>query len=314
MTINIPKLEQYKQDDALATESGNDIIRVFTMNIWNFQGEYRERQRLLRSGIHSLNPDLIAFQEAGYDGNRHQVREMLDGLNYNIIHQFDGLTYLPGSDGCAIASRWPVRLLEVVSLQITDHSKGYPYAALISLVEAPKPVGPFIFVCAKPSWELNREYERELQAVELTKAIERHVDRADPPPIVAGDFDATPESASIRFLTGKQSLHGMSVHFRDAWEEAGDGTTGYTWTYKNDSARGVINNCFQDQRHERRIDYIFLGSPHDCNRRACVRDARVVLDTPDAGVWPSDHYAVYAQIEMCNPALNLAELTNNNCT
>jgi len=60
----------------------------------------------------------------------------------------------------------------------------------------------------------------------------------------------------------------------------------------------VIDRCFQDRGHERRIDYIFLGSPHDYARRACIREARVVLDEPAAGVWPSDHYAVFAEIEV----------------
>jgi len=132
----------------------------------------------------------------------------------------------------------------------------------------------------------------------VAKAIVRHADRAGAPPIVAGDFDATPDSASIRFLTGRQSLGGMSVHLRDAWAEAGNGRPGYTWTYRNGSAREVITRHFQDRRHERRIDYIFLGSPHDSARPACVRDTRVVLDRPRASVWPSDHFAVYAEIEV----------------
>jgi len=276
--------------------TGNGVVRVFTMNVWNFDGEYTTRQQLLRSGIAELTPDLLAFQEAGYDGQRDQVREMLDGLDYHVLHQFDGLVERPGRDGCAIASRWPMELLEAVPLQVTADAKAYPYAALLVRVQTPAPVGPLLFACAKPSWELNREYERELQAVELAKAIARHSDRSNAPAVVAGDFDATPDSASIRFMTGKQSLGGMSVHYRDAWAEAGDGTAGYTWTFRNGSARGVIDRCFQDRRHERRIDYLFLGSPHDTARHACIREARVVLDTPSGTVWPSDHYAVYAEI------------------
>jgi endonuclease/exonuclease/phosphatase family metal-dependent hydrolase len=60
----------------------------------------------------------------------------------------------------------------------------------------------------------------------------------------------------------------------------------------------VIAQCFQDRHHERRIDYIFLDSPHEYRKRASIRDARVVLETPEKGVWPSDHYAVYAEIEV----------------
>lgn len=273
-------------------------IRVLTMNIWNFDGEYKARQRLLREGIRDLAPDLLAFQEAGCDGNRDQVRDMLDGLGYHVIHQFDGQTHRPGRDGCAIASRWPVAWLETVNLQVTSLARAYPYAAILVRTHVPAPVGPLLFACTKPSWELNREYERELQAVALVKAIARHADRNHAPTIVAGDYDATPDSASIRFMTGRQSLDGLSVHYRDTWAEAGDGTEGYTWTFRNGSAAGVIDRCFQDKRHERRIDYIFLGSPHDYTRRAVISKARVVLDKPDNGVWPSDHYAVFAEISV----------------
>jgi len=273
-------------------------LRVFTMNIWNFQGDYGARQRLLRAGVQQLQPDLLAFQEAGYDGSRDQVRDTLDGLGYHVIHQFDGSTTPPGNDACAIAARWPMELLEIVSLQVPPHAAAYSYAALVTRVQVPEPVGPVVFVCAKPSWELNREYERERQAVILAKAVAGHADASGIPPIIAGDFDATPDSASIRFLTGRQSLEGLSVHFRDAWAEAGDGTPGYTWTYLNGSARGVIEAHFHDRQHERRIDYIFLGSPHDSARRACIRKARVVLDEPEDNVWASDHYAVYAEIDI----------------
>lgn len=274
------------------------VIRVFTMNIWNFDGKYEARQRLLRAGIEELDPDLLAFQEAGCDGHRDQVRAMLDGLDYQIIHQFDGPAGGQGRDGCAVASRWPMEWLETVNLRVSPQAQAYPYAALLVRVRAPEPMGPILFVCAKPSWELNREYERELQAVELVKAVRRHARLSDLPPILAGDFDATPDSASVRFLTGRQSLGGLSVHFRDAWAEAGDGTPGYTWTYRNGSAREVIGRCFQDRRHQRRIDYVFLGSPHESARRAAVRTARVVLRSPRAGVWASDHYAVFAEIEV----------------
>ena len=72
---------------------------------------------------------------------------------------------------------------------------------------------------AKPSWDFNSERERELQAVALTRVVARHAPPEGFPPIVAGDFDATPDSASIRFLTGKQSLAGMSVYYADAWQD-----------------------------------------------------------------------------------------------
>jgi len=44
--------------------------------------------------------------------------------------------------------------------------------------------------------------------------------------ILAGDFDAAPDSSSIRFWTGRQSLDGISVAYQDAWEAVHPGDAG----------------------------------------------------------------------------------------
>jgi len=269
------------------------LLRVLSMNIWTFSAPYEKRMKLLRAGVERLSPDLMAFQEAGYADGRHQVAELLDGLNYHIIHQFEYGVSLGRDNGCCIASRWPMKEVSVVPLNVTENAQRYPYCLLIARVSAPTPVDEILFVCAKPSWEWNREYERELQAVILAETVLSRTNPSDFPPIIAGDFDATPEHASIRFLSGKQSLAGKSVHFRDAWAEAGDGTGGYTWSWQN----GYTANRLHQRHHCRRIDYIFLGSPHNFEQYAAFTTCRVEMTEPVCGVWPSDHYAVYAEIE-----------------
>ncbi|MDA1143312.1 MAG: endonuclease/exonuclease/phosphatase family protein [Planctomycetota bacterium] len=267
------------------------------MNIWTFAESCDKRNALIREGISELSPDLMAFQEAGYADGRHQVAEILDGMGYRILHQFE-VGDAHGNNANCIACRWPFELVEMISLQVTPQAKNYPYAAIAVRVNAPEPVGPILFVNSKPSWELNREYERELQAVELAKLLERHRDRQAFPAVVAGDFDATPDSASIRFLTGRQSLAGICTHLLDAWAQAGDGSAGHTWTYENDFAHSIIKRAIRQPNHARRIDYVFLGSPHDYGKHAQFRECRVVLNRPQDGIWPSDHYAVYAEIDV----------------
>lgn len=273
-------------------------LRVLTMNIWNFAPPFAARQRLLRNGIRRLDPDLMAFQEAGYDKKRNQVAEFLAGLGYHIVHQFDLIPFPRCNEGCCIASRWPMEIVELRSLSLTKRSKSYPYVAMVARVRAPAPVGPMLFVCAKPSWELNAEYERELQAVALAKLVKKHANPKGFPTVVAGDFDATPDSASIRFLTGKQSLQGMSVHYRDCWQQAGDGSEGHTWTCESPYVRENVDRWQMETHHARRIDYVLLGTKHDYGKYARVRRCRVVLNKPTRGVWPSDHYAVYAEIDV----------------
>src|SRR5258705_143247 len=111
-------------------------------------------------------------------------------------------------------------ILRALTMNIWSFTE--PYAARMALLRQAVAalVGPLLVVCAVPTWEVNVGYERELQAVAMAQLVERHADPMGFPPIIGGDFDATPDCASIRFLAGKQSLAGTSVHFRDAWAEA----------------------------------------------------------------------------------------------
>jgi hypothetical protein len=39
-------------------------VRVLTLNLWGVRGDWDARRRLLREGLHALDPDLVAFVEA----------------------------------------------------------------------------------------------------------------------------------------------------------------------------------------------------------------------------------------------------------
>jgi hypothetical protein len=85
--------------------------------------------------------------------------------------------------------------------------------------------------------QLTHEAEREQQTVAVARFIEDMVDGASVHVIVAGDMDATPDAASIRFWTGKQSLDGLSVCYRDAWSACHPGDPGLTFTRRTRSCR-----------------------------------------------------------------------------
>ena len=136
----------------------------------------------------------------------------------------------------------------------------------------------------------------------MGRCVSQHADRNAFPTILAGDFDATPDSASIRFLTGKQSLQEMSVHYLDAWAIAGDESPGYTWVHENPLARIEMDRHARERRHRRRIDYIFVGAPSESKHWARLRECRVEINRPEKGIWPSDHFAVYAEIDVMAPS------------
>ncbi|GGV36185.1 hypothetical protein GCM10010277_22490 [Streptomyces longisporoflavus] len=61
------------------------------------------------------------------------------------------------------------------------------------------------------------------------------------------------------------------------------------------AARGPVRR----HGHRRRLDYIFVGSPHaHPDAFARVRSADLVFDKPVDGLWASDHYGVVADLEM----------------
>jgi len=77
--------------------------------------------------------------------------------------------------------------------------------------------------------QTNLEYERERQCVITARLVEELVERTGQHVVLGGDFDAMPETASIRFSRGRQSLDATSVSYRDAWELTHGAEPGHTF-------------------------------------------------------------------------------------
>jgi endonuclease/exonuclease/phosphatase family metal-dependent hydrolase len=182
----------------------------------------------------------------------------------------------------------------VLDLRLSD-AQDVPWATLAVSVPIPN-VGELLFVSASTSWRLEAESARERQAVALSDLDARH--RGELPTIIAGDFNATPEASSIRYLTGQQSINGRSVHYHDAWAVAGDGP-GYTWDIDNPNARSEIQAIVRQPNHRRRIDYVFVGSWYTHPNAHCyIESAQLAFDEPIDGVWASDHFGVLVDLDI----------------
>ena len=272
-------------------------VRVLTLNVWNREGAAK-RIGLINAAIKELQPDLISLQEAVRTPASDQLADLLDGMDYHTTHQADMQPYTPPFadrfGGAAVASRWPHRRLEAVDARQVG-ANDVPWATLAVAVSLPD-LGELLFIGTTSAWRLNAEAARERQALALADLDSRH--RKTLPTIIAGDFNAAPEAASIRFLTGLQSLEGRSVQYHDAWALAGDGD-GITWSSDNPNAATGIDQIVRQSPHHRRIDYVFIGGwdahPH---AQARVLEARRVLDRPVAGIWPSDHFGVFVTLEI----------------
>jgi endonuclease/exonuclease/phosphatase family metal-dependent hydrolase len=135
-----------------------------------------------------------------------------------------------------------------------------PWSTLAATVAVPE-AGELLFVATTSSWRLDAEAARERQVLAVADLDARH--RTPLPSIIAGDFNAGPDAASIRFLSGLQSLSGRSVHYHDAWTVAGaPNDPGYTWTIDNATAVDEIRAIVRQPTHSRRLDYVFVGSWH----------------------------------------------------
>jgi endonuclease/exonuclease/phosphatase family metal-dependent hydrolase len=239
------------------------VIRVATQNIWQFHDGWEARRPVLINGLRELAPDLVAFQEA-LDG---QALDLLGPDFHHAQHR-----------DLAIASRWPFR--DVRELD----------TATIG-VEIDAPIGRLVFVNHCPQYELDRELDRERQAVAAARLVEElRPEHA----ILAGDLNARPESAGLRFLRGLQSLDGMSVCYRDAWEAAHPGEPGHTFTPENPTMPpGEAGDWALEPG--RRIDYVLVRCS-DHGPTLDIRRCERLFDEPVDGVWASDHFGVTAEL------------------
>ena len=272
-------------------------LKVLTLNL-NIDRPHADGDLLVRTEVERCKPDLISFQEAlWHDEGVDQARQILDGLSYETVHQFE-LQTPDRPHGTAIASRFPIIRSDLVKLPSTARGREFPRALQSAEVEVPPPVGPLLLVNPKPHFEPYMELEREMQAVAVADYIERNADPHGFPPLIAGDLDATPDASSLRFLTGLQSLHGRSTCFIDAWVASSNTEPGHTWSCESDFTCELADQLFGYKNVHRRIDYILLGSPLLYKGFARIQKCEVILNQPRDGTWASGHFGLYAEIQV----------------
>jgi endonuclease/exonuclease/phosphatase family metal-dependent hydrolase len=265
-------------------------LRLLTYNILSFdRADGARRQEVVQRGLAGLDLDVIALQEVTRDDERDQARELL-GPDWTI---FSHPSQPPDPVGACLATRWPAGEPQTLDLHLTPEVEGLPWAAALAVeVNLPEPFGTVLIVHHKPNWQLNAEVIRERQALATARWIEDLVaGRPELPVVVLGDFDATPESASVRFWTGRQSLDGFSVRYEDAWAAVHPDEPGHTFTPRNP----LVTAGEMKLERGRRIDYVLVrsgvhGPPFD------VADCRIAFDRPEGDLWPSDHFGLIAEL------------------
>jgi endonuclease/exonuclease/phosphatase family metal-dependent hydrolase len=263
-------------------------VKVATVNVWCRHGDWHARRKVLRAGFDALQADLVALQETVVDGDD-QVRELF-GDEYHVLHQGRRTT---DGVGCSIVARWPAVRTTEIDLLVTDRVDPADFPGRTTAAEFDTPLGPVLFVHHKPNWQITYERERDLQALKAAQAVESLVGDRSIHVILAGDFDARPESSSIRFWTGRQPLGNLSVHYQDAWEFAHPGEAGHTFSLQESPL--VVAEADWSRIPPRRIDYIMVR----CDERGPtlrIESCERLFDKPVDGTFATDHFGVTAHL------------------
>ena len=261
-------------------------VRVATLNLWGRHGAWDERRPVLSDVLRELGADIIFLQEAIVGGGYDQVRDLL-GPAFHVHHQAGRET---DGSGLSIASRWPLLKVREEALAVTNRVA--PSRMAVAEILTPGTLGLLLIAHHNASWQLGFEHERELQAVAAARYVEEEASRRDATHVIlAGDFNAAPDSAGVRFWRGLQSLGDTSVCYRDAWESAHPGEEGHTFTPRNPLVRGGEWAL----EPGRRIDYVMVRCGHHGPTLEVVSCERV-FDEPVKGVWASDHFGVVADL------------------
>jgi endonuclease/exonuclease/phosphatase family metal-dependent hydrolase len=254
--------------------------RIVTWNVWGRYGPWRERETAIAATLREARPDIVVLTESWAKGDDSQCARLAGPLGLPH-HSFSGVAAQEDEaalSGVAIMSAWPIRREASLSFG----------GARVQFAELSGPRGPVqVFGLVMDAWWFDQSQARQ----EAVRGMLAHAGRArdeQAPLVICGDFNADPDSDEIRMLTGRTAAPVPGLSFYDAWEVAGPPGPGHTWSNGNPWATQLL-------WPDRRIDYIFSVTPRPGGaghpRHACLLGTR-----PVSGSYPSDHYAVQAEL------------------
>jgi endonuclease/exonuclease/phosphatase family metal-dependent hydrolase len=267
-------------------------LKLLTLNIWGRTGPWPKRRALIAEGIARLEPHVVGLQEVWDDEAGNLARELADLIGGEWhVHHAPAYEMEPGRTcGNAVISRFPI--LEAEAWPLPEPTGDCGRNLVFAVVDTPWGKLP-VFV-THLSWMFHHSSARLMQLQQVREWMKERapIQRGDAPtevlpPVLMGDLNSPPDADEIRFLRGYLA-DAYGCYLADCFGIRGEGP-GYTWHESNAYAA-------RERFPNRRLDYIFVRGP-DRWRRGEPLVARVVLDQPSAeGVFPSDHYGVYAEL------------------
>src|SRR6478672_2969990 len=229
-------------------------VRILTWNVWARYGPWAAREPRLVAALAAADPDIVLLQESWQaDDGTTQAERLAAALGYEHWHAGTGSLAMDGwQPVAAIVSRWPLRDVAQAALAVPGDLRGWPGQILTAAVDGPRGTIPVIDVAL--DWPPQSSALRQAAVRDLAQRAKNHGrDHGPFPVVVTGDFNAPPESAELRLLTGLGDTAVPGFVLFDAWEKAGDGP-GVTWDRDNRWAAPTL-------LPSRRIDFVLTGWP-----------------------------------------------------
>ena len=277
------------------------ILRAATLNLWGEQAPLDRRLALCCEGLRALQPDVIALQEVrqvpGSVPNTAQT--LADALQLGCVFQ-KTVAWGGGDEGLALLSRFPIVASGHVPLPHPMPDLADERILLWAIVDSG--AGPVLIGSTHLTYRMTHGIQREDQVLAIDQAV-RELSAQHKPgvTVLMGDFNAAPDTDEMRFLRGQHTLGGRRTFYQDAFlcqDADGDLShrqpgAGATWARRNPAIHKL-----RFLEMDRRIDYIYVGQASR-DGRGLVHRCQVVLDQADPdGVFPSDHFAVMADIQL----------------
>lgn len=240
-------------------------LRVVTLNIYHDAADWPARLPLIVDGLRALDADVIALQEVLQTGALPNQAETIGvALGYPVHFVSTDPEGQAHRYGNALLTRLPVRASDGIALAPLDDARSLGWTQLLF------DGAPVNIYFTHLHWRPEGGAIRERQLADAMAWIARTAGHA--PSIVLGDFNAPADAPELQALSG----------FVDA----------YGARHPDADASTLNPHFFPDLRA--RIDLVFAERD-----RFDVRDARIVLDTPDAaGTWPSDHFGTFVVLRL----------------
>jgi endonuclease/exonuclease/phosphatase family metal-dependent hydrolase len=264
-------------------------MRILSWNLWWRYGPWQQRREAIAATLAGLRPDLCGLQEVWGAPGENLAADLAGRLGMHWCWaeaaRGRGAGHEELSIGNAILSRWPIAAQAEVALPAGELA-GEARVAVHACIEAPG--GALPLFTTHLTYGVGRSQVRTEQVRRLAGFVAEHAADCVYPPVVTGDLNAEPGSDEVRLLGGLLTAPAVpGLVLVDAWRYAEPGDPGFTWDHRNGYQAGTV-------LPDSRIDYILSGLPRQGLGQ--VQSAGLGGTTPVDGVWPSDHFAVVADL------------------